>query len=74
MDNETIIIIAILIVPAEINPVKMPGHNGVISTISLNELSGELGRSVSGFKLPSSNDADNVDTVILERPAYVKLA
>ena len=44
------------------------------SLAALNELSGELGRSVSGFKLPSSNDVDNVDTVILERPAYVKLA
>jgi twitching motility protein PilJ len=44
------------------------------SLAALNELSAELGRSVSGFKLPSSNDADNVDTVILERPAYVKLA
>ena len=43
------------------------------SLAALNELSGELGRSVSGFKLPSSNDADNVDTVILERPAYVNL-
>ncbi len=43
------------------------------SLSALNELSGELGRSVSGFKLPSSNDADNVDTVILERPAYVNL-
>lgn len=39
------------------------------SLAALNELSGELGRSVSGFKLPSSNDADNVDTVILERQA-----
>ena len=43
------------------------------SLAALNELSGELGRSVSGFKLPSSHDADNVDTVILERPAYVNL-
>ena len=43
------------------------------SLAALNELSGELGRSVSGFKLPSSNEADNVDTVILERPAYVNL-
>ncbi|MBE9567890.1 MAG: type IV pili methyl-accepting chemotaxis transducer N-terminal domain-containing protein [Proteobacteria bacterium] len=36
------------------------------SLASLNELSAELGRSVSGFKLPSSNDDDNVKTVILE--------
>lgn len=37
------------------------------SLASLNELSAELGRSVSGFKLPSSNDdEDNVKTVILE--------
>jgi twitching motility protein PilJ len=33
---------------------------------ALNELSAELGRSVSGFKLPSSNDEDHVETVILE--------
>ena len=47
------------------------------SLASLNELSGELGRSVSGFKLPASDgmagdtadDADHVDTVILERQA-----
>ncbi|HHJ35806.1 MAG TPA: chemotaxis protein [Gammaproteobacteria bacterium] len=39
------------------------------SLSALNELSGELGRSVSGFKLPSSDEADNVDTVILERQA-----
>jgi len=44
------------------------------SLSALNELSGELSRSVSGFKLPPSNDVANVDTVILERPAYVKLA
>ena len=44
------------------------------SLAALNELSAELGRSVSGFKLPSSNDVDNVDTVILERPAYINLA
>jgi twitching motility protein PilJ len=43
------------------------------SLAALNELSGDLGRSVSGFKLPSSGDSDNVDTVILERPAYVNL-
>ena len=36
---------------------------------ALNELSAELGRSVSGFKLPSSNDEDNVETVILESQA-----
>jgi twitching motility protein PilJ len=35
------------------------------SLTALNELSSELGRSVSGFKLPSSND-DNVETVILQ--------
>lgn len=39
------------------------------SLAALNELSGELGRSVSGFKLPSSNEEDNVDTVILESQA-----
>ncbi len=39
------------------------------SLASLNDLSVELGRSVSGFKLPSSNDEDNVDTVILENQA-----
>jgi len=39
------------------------------SLIALNELSNELGRSVSGFKLPSSNDDENVDTVILENQA-----
>jgi twitching motility protein PilJ len=47
------------------------------SLAALNELSGELGRSVSGFKLPASDgmagdmadDADHVDTVILERQA-----
>jgi len=47
------------------------------SLAALNELSGELGRSVSGFKLPASdsvaddtaNDTDHVDTVILERQA-----
>ncbi len=39
------------------------------SLSALNELSGELGRSVSGFKLPSSNDDDQVDTVILESQA-----
>ena len=44
------------------------------SLAALNELSDELGRSVSGFKLPSSNDVDHVDTVILERPAYINLA
>ncbi len=36
------------------------------SLAALNELSAELGRSVSGFKLPSSNDTDNIETVILE--------
>ncbi len=36
---------------------------------ALNELSAELGRSVSGFKLPSSNDEDHIETVILERQA-----
>jgi twitching motility protein PilJ len=39
------------------------------SLAALNELSGELGRSVSGFKLPSFNDGDNVDTVILQSQA-----
>ena len=40
------------------------------SLISLNELSAELGRSVSGFKLPSAADDDeNVETVILEKQA-----
>jgi len=39
------------------------------SLSALNELSGELGRSVSGFKLPSSDEDDNVDTVILEKQA-----
>ena len=37
------------------------------SLAALNELSGELGRSVSGFKLPSSNDdSGNDETVILD--------
>ena len=36
-----------------------------VSLTALNELSSELGRSVSGFKLPSSND-ENVETVILK--------
>ncbi len=39
------------------------------SLAALNELSAELGRSVSGFKLPSSDSEDNIDTVILERQA-----
>ncbi len=39
------------------------------SLIALNELSAELGRSVSGFKLPSTVDDDNVETVILENQA-----
>ncbi|MCW8942022.1 MAG: methyl-accepting chemotaxis protein [Gammaproteobacteria bacterium] len=39
------------------------------SLTALNELSAELGRSVSGFKLPSSIDEDNVETVILEKQA-----
>jgi len=39
------------------------------SLISLNELSAELGRSVSGFKLPSSDDDSNVETVILQKQA-----
>ena len=39
------------------------------SLTALNELSAELGRSVSGFKLPSAIDEDNVDTVILENQA-----
>jgi len=40
------------------------------SLAALNELSAELGRSVSGFKLPSTHgDEDNVDTVILQRQA-----
>ena len=40
------------------------------SLTALNDLSTELGRSVSGFKLPSTNDEeDNVDTVILQRQA-----
>ena len=37
---------------------------------ALNELSAELGRSVSGFKLPSSNDEEGkVETVVLESQA-----
>jgi len=39
------------------------------SLSALNELSGELGRSVSGFKLPTTDELDNVDTVILEKQA-----
>ena len=40
------------------------------SLTALNKLSGELGRSVSGFKLPSADDADdNIETVILENQA-----
>ncbi len=41
------------------------------SLAALNELSAELGRSVSGFKLPSELDDEdsNVDTVILQRQA-----
>jgi len=40
------------------------------SLAALHDLSAELGRSVSGFKLPSSNDdEENVDTVILESQA-----
>ncbi len=39
------------------------------SLTALNELSAELGRSVSGFKLPSTVDDDNVETVILESQA-----
>jgi twitching motility protein PilJ len=41
------------------------------SLASLNELSAALGRSVSGFKLPSSNDGDidHLKTVILEGQA-----
>ena len=39
------------------------------SLTALNELSSELGRSVSGFKLPSSNDDANVETVILHSQA-----
>ncbi len=39
------------------------------SLSALNELSGELGRSVSGFKLPSTDAEDNIDTVILESQA-----
>jgi len=39
------------------------------SLIALNELSAELGRSVSGFKLPSTADEENVETVILEKQA-----
>jgi len=39
------------------------------SLTALNELSGELGRSVSGFKLPSSNDEANIQTVILQSQA-----
>ncbi|PCJ86062.1 MAG: chemotaxis protein [Thiotrichaceae bacterium] len=39
------------------------------SLSALNELSGELGRSVSGFKLPTSDENDNIDTVILEKQA-----
>ncbi|VAW53642.1 type IV pilus biogenesis protein PilJ [hydrothermal vent metagenome] len=40
------------------------------SLTSLNELSAELGRSVSGFKLPSSTGEDShIETVILEKQA-----
>jgi twitching motility protein PilJ len=39
------------------------------SLTALNELSGELGRSVSGFKLPSSNDEGSIETVILQSQA-----
>ena len=39
------------------------------SLAALNELSAELGRSVSGFKLPSSNDEEHIETVILEARA-----
>jgi len=39
------------------------------SLTALNELSAELGRSVSGFKLPSSNDEEHIETVILEARA-----
>ncbi|PCI09038.1 MAG: hypothetical protein COB77_01065 [Gammaproteobacteria bacterium] len=39
------------------------------SLSALNDLSGDLGRSVSGFKLPSSDNDDNIDTVILESHA-----
>jgi len=39
------------------------------SLIALNELSAELGRSVSGFKLPSAGDDENIETVILEKQA-----
>ncbi|MCK5395553.1 MAG: type IV pili methyl-accepting chemotaxis transducer N-terminal domain-containing protein [Gammaproteobacteria bacterium] len=39
------------------------------SLTALNELSSELGRSVSGFKLPSSNDDGSVETVILQSQA-----
>lgn len=35
---------------------------------ALNELSGELGRSVSGFKLPSESE-DSMETVVLENQA-----
>ena len=33
---------------------------------ALNKLSAELGRSVSGFKLPDSDDPDKIETVILD--------
>ncbi len=39
------------------------------SLTALNALSSELGRSVSGFKLPSSNDESNMETVILQSQA-----
>ncbi len=40
------------------------------SLTALNKLSAELGRSVSGFKLPSVDDGDdNIETVILENQA-----
>jgi twitching motility protein PilJ len=41
------------------------------SLTALNELSSDLGHSVSGFKLPSSssNDDVNVETVILQNQA-----
>jgi twitching motility protein PilJ len=39
------------------------------SLTALNELSGDLGRSVSGFKLPSSNDDGNEKTADLKNQA-----
>jgi twitching motility protein PilJ len=42
------------------------------SLTALNKLSGDLGLSVSGFKLPSmssNDDGENVETVVLQNQA-----